>query len=78
MFEYWVREQDNNIECQNWEVLSIVDNFSAHSDIGGLKAIELFSATEYYVYNPADGSKTYLKTKSQLPLPNDSTNYQSN
>ena len=78
MFEYWVREQDNNIEGQNWEVLSIVDNFSAHSDIGGLKAIELFSATKYYVYNPADGSKTYLKTKSQLPLPNDSTNYQSN
>ena len=34
MFEYWVREQDNNIEGQNWEVLSIVDNFSAHSDIG--------------------------------------------
>ena len=32
----------------------------------------VLSISEYYIYNPADGSYSYSITKSQVPLPNDS------
>ena len=38
----------------------------------------MFSATEYYIYNAATASRSYSITKSQVLLPNDSTNHQSN
>ena len=38
----------------------------------------MFSATEYYIYNPADVSRSYSILKSLVPLPNESRNYQSN
>ena len=38
----------------------------------------MFSATEYYIYNPADGSRSYLILKSLVTLPNESRNHQSN
>ena len=36
----------------------------------------MFSATEYYIYNPADGPKSYSIAKKQISLLNDSTNHQ--
>ena len=41
MFEEWVREPNKICECENGKVLLIVDNFPAHSQIGGLKVIEM-------------------------------------
>ena len=38
----------------------------------------MFSTTEYYIYNSADGSRSFNITKSQVPLLNDLTNHQSN
>ena len=36
----------------------------------------MFSATEYYIYNLADGPKSYSIAKKQISLLNDSTNHQ--
>ena len=36
----------------------------------------MFSATKYYIYNLADGPKSYLIAKKQISLLNDSTNHQ--
>ena len=41
-FEDCVRERDNKFEGQNRNVLLIVDNCSAHPEIGGLKAVNLY------------------------------------
>ena len=42
LFENWVRELDNQLEKENRKVALIIDNCTAHPDIGGLKAIDLF------------------------------------
>ena len=36
----------------------------------------MFSSTEYYIYNLADGPKSYSIAKKQISLLNDSTNHQ--
>ena len=41
LFEEWVREQDKKFVCEDRKILLIVDNCPAHSQIGGLKAIEM-------------------------------------
>ena len=40
--ENWVRELDDQFEKENQKVALIIDNYTAHPHIGGLKAIELF------------------------------------
>ena len=42
LFEEWVRELDNQFEKENQKVALIIDNCTAHPEIGGLKAIDLF------------------------------------
>ena len=41
-FENWVTELDNQFEKENQTVALIIDNCTAHPDIGGFKAIDLF------------------------------------
>ena len=38
----WVRELDDKFEKKNRKVPIVIDNCTAHPDIGGLKAIDLF------------------------------------
>ena len=42
LFEEWVRELDCQFEKESQKVALIVDNCTAHPEIGGLKAIDLF------------------------------------
>ena len=42
LFEEWVRELDSQFEKENRKVALIVDNCTAHPEIGELKAIDLF------------------------------------
>lgn len=42
LFEEWVRELDHKFDTENRIVALIIDNCTAHLDIGGLKAIDLF------------------------------------
>ena len=42
LFEKWVRELDCRFEKESRKVALIVDNCTAHPEIGGLKAIDLF------------------------------------
>ena len=42
LFEEWVTELDNQFEKENHKVALIIDNGTAHPEIGGLKAIDLF------------------------------------
>ena len=42
LFEEWVRELDNQFEKENRKIALIIDNCTAHPEIGGLKAIDLF------------------------------------
>ena len=42
LFEEWVRELDNQFEKENRTISLIIDNCTAHPEIGGLKAIDLF------------------------------------
>ena len=42
LFEEWVREIDNQFEKENRKIALIINNSTAHPEIGGLKAIDLF------------------------------------
>ena len=42
LFEEWVRELDNQFEKENRKIALIIGNCTAHLEIGGLKAINLF------------------------------------
>ena len=42
LFEEWVRELDNQFEKENQKIALIIGNCTAHLEIGGLKAINLF------------------------------------
>lgn len=53
----WVSKDDTKFEGQNQKTLLIVDNCPAHSEMAGLKAIELsFLPPDTNIYNPTDGS----------------------
>ena len=42
LFEEWVRELDNQFEKENRKIALIINNCTAHTEIGGLKAIDVF------------------------------------
>lgn len=42
LFEEWVRELDEKMEKDNRRIALIIDNCTAHPEIGGLKAIDIF------------------------------------
>ena len=42
LFKEWVRELDNQFEKENWKIALIINNCTAHPEIGGLKAMDLF------------------------------------
>ena len=42
LFEEWVRELDNQFEKENRKIALIINNCTAHPEIGGLKAMDLF------------------------------------
>ena len=41
LFEEWLHELDRSFEMQGRKVIMIVDNYPAHSEVSGLKAINL-------------------------------------
>ena len=42
LFEEWVRELDEKMEKDNRRIAVIIDNCTAHPEIGGLKTIDIF------------------------------------
>ena len=42
LFKEWVRELDNQFEKENWKIALMINNCTAHPEIGGLKAMDLF------------------------------------
>ena len=41
LFEEWLHELDRKIKMQGRRIVTIVDNFPAHPEVSGLKAINL-------------------------------------
>ena len=64
---------------RNRKVLLIVDNCPAHPEIGGLKATELcfLPPKTTSITQPMEQGVKPKATKSQVPLPHNSTNRQS-
>ena len=56
LFENWVRWLNNHFEKKNRKVALIIDNCTAHPDIGRLKAIDLFflSPNTTFALQPMD------------------------
>ena len=67
LFEDWVRELENKFEKEKRKIALIIDNCTAHPEIGGLKAIDLFflPPNTTSVLQPMDQCHMLLKSEVQ-------------